>query len=135
MKTSRHQPWFLTALLVGAVYFLIGKLFALPTDHVQAWRLAAWVASAAVFAAHLGYEYFRLGNSPRSTALHAAIAVSVGAFGLAVAATVHSWLVPSTTPPVRFLLALIVWPAVTALPAFLVAYVAIAVLARLRPRV
>ena len=135
MKTSRHQHWFLTALLVGVVYFLIGRLFALPTDHLRAWRLAAWVASAAVYAAQLVYEYFRLGNSPRSTALHAATAVAVGGFGLALAATVHSWLVPSTTPPAQFLLALIVWPAATEIPAFLVAYVAVAVLARLWPRV
>jgi hypothetical protein len=134
MNALRRQPWFLTALLVGVVYFLVGELFALPTNDVRAWRLAAWLVSAVVYTAHLGYEYFGLGNSPRSTAVHAATAVAVGAFALAVAATVHSWLVPSTTPSVQFLLALVVWPAVTALPAFLVAYVAVAVLARLRPR-
>jgi len=134
MSASHRQSWFLTALLVGVVYFLIGKLFALPTDHVRAWRLAAWIASGAVYTAHMGYEYFRLGNSPRSTALHAAAAVAIGAFGLALAATVHSWFVPSSSQPWQFLLALVVWPAVSALPAFLVAYVAVAVLARLRPR-
>ena len=134
MKGSRRQLWFLTALVVGVVYFLIGKLFALPASHVQAWRLAAWLASAAVYAVHLGYEHFRLSNSPRSAAFHVATAVAIGAFGLALAATVHSWVVPSTTPFARFLLALVLWPAITALPAFLATWVALAVLRRLWPR-
>ena len=59
MNASRRQLWFLTALLVGVVYFLIGELFALPTIYVRAWRLAAWLASAAVYVAHIGYEHFR----------------------------------------------------------------------------
>jgi hypothetical protein len=134
MNTSRRQHWFLMALVVGVGYFLIGELFALPTNHVRAWRLAAWLASAALYAAHIGYEYFRVKISPRSTAFHVATAVALGAFGLALAATLHAVLVPSATPFGRFLLALVVWPAITALPAFLVAYLALAVLARLWPR-
>jgi hypothetical protein len=135
MKASRHPNWFLTALVVGVVYVLIGRLFALPANHVQAWRLAAWLASAAVYAAHVGYEHFRLNNSPRSSAFHVATGVAIGAFGLALAATVHSWMVASNTPFARFLVALVVWPAITALPAFLVTWVALAVLRRLWPRV
>jgi hypothetical protein len=135
MNGSRPQLWFLTALLVGVVYVLIGRLFALPTNHVRAWRLAAWLVSAAVYAAHVGYEHFRLGNPPRSTALHSAIGVAIGAFGLALAATVNSWVAPSTTPFARFLIALVVWPAITALPAFLVTWVGLAVLRRIWPRV
>lgn len=131
MNGSRGRRWFLTVLLGGMVYFLIGELFALPTSHVRAWRLAAWLASAAVYVAHMGYEHLRLRNLPRSTAFHAAAAVALGAFGLALAATVHSWLVPSSTPFARFLLALVVWPVITGLPAFLVAYGVLAVLVRL----
>ncbi len=74
-----------TAILIGVLYSVIGIVFALPTNHVRMWRLAAWVVSAIVFAAHIAYEHFRLGNSPRATALHTALAVAVGAFGLAVA--------------------------------------------------
>lgn len=132
MNTSRRQPWLRQALLIGVAYLLIGRLFALPADNVRAWRLAAWVISAAVYAAHIGYEYWRLGNPPRSTAFHVATAVAVGAFGLAVAATVNSWLTPSTNQPWQFLLALVVWPTLTALPAFLGAFFASAVLARYR---
>ena len=131
MDASRRQAWVRAALLVGVVYFLIGRVFALPADHVQAWRLAAWVVSGGVYAAHIGYERFRLRNSPRLAAAHVALAVAIGAVGLAVAGMIHSL---STTSAIRpaWLLALVIWPAVTAVPAFLVALVAGAVLARLR---
>jgi hypothetical protein len=126
-------------IVVGTAYFVVGFVFAAlanpsVSDQVRAWRLAAWAVSAAVFAAHIGYGHFRLGNPPRAMALHAAVAVAVGAFLLAVAATVHASLVASHAPYWRFLLALLVWPLVTALPAFLVALVAGALLARLPRR-
>src|SRR2546427_1655187 len=97
--------------LVAVAYVVIGIVFgALATsadpNHVRLWRLAAWVASAAVAAAQIGYEHYRLGSSPRPTALHAAGAVALGAFGLAVAANVH-WLFSPTRgqnspPPAPF---------------------------------
>ena len=86
---SGRKSWIRAALLIGVVYFLIGRGFALPADQLGVWRLAAWVASAAFAAAHIGYEYFRLNNSPRATALHAATAVAFGAFALALAANIH----------------------------------------------
>jgi len=136
MYASGRKSWVRAVILVGVVYFVVGFVFAAlanpsVSDQVRVWRLAAWVTSAAVFAVHIGYEHFRLGNSPRATALHAAMAVAVGAFLLAIAATVHKSMVVSHAPYSRFLLALVVWPIVTALPAFLVAFVAGAVLARL----
>ncbi|MCA1603205.1 MAG: hypothetical protein LC776_16735 [Acidobacteria bacterium] len=94
------------------------------------WRLAAWVASAVVAAAHLGYEHFLLNNSPRATALHAAIAVAFGAFTLALAANIHDLGSASGYRP-RMLIALVAWPLLTAVPAFIVALAAAAVLARL----
>jgi len=126
----RRQPWIRAALLVGIVYFLIGRVFTLPVNHVHVWRLAAWVISGGAYAAHIWYEHFRLRNSPRLTALHTALAVAIGAIALAVAGMIHSL---STTSAIRpaWLLALVIWPAVTAVPAFLGALVAGAVLARL----
>ena len=119
------------ALLVGVVYFLIGRLFSLPADHVHLWRLAAWMVSGVAYLAHIGYEHFRLRNPPRLAALHVALAVAIGAFALALGGMIHSL---STAPGFRpaWLLAMVVWPAVTALPAFLGALVAGAVLPRLR---
>jgi hypothetical protein len=128
MDTSGFKPWIRQAILAGVVYFVVGVVFALPSSHVRAWRLAAWVVSGAVYAAHIGYEHFRLNNSLRATALHASLAAAVGAFLLAVAATIHAVMVPSHAPYWRFLLALVVWPIITAVPAFLVALIATAVL-------
>ena len=105
-------------------------VFALPADHVHAWRLAAWMVSGVAYVAHIGYEHFKLRSSPRSTAVHVAVAVAIGAFALAVAGMIHSLSTSSTIRP-GWLLALLIWPAVTAVPAFLGALVAGAVLQRL----
>ena len=131
MNTRSRQPWFATAILIGTLYCVIGVVLAAPANHVCLWRLAAWVISAAVYAAHIGYEHFRLRNSPRSAALHVAVAVGIGGFALAVAATVHSLFVTPNYERSRFILALVVWPIITGVPAFLVALAATAVLARL----
>ena len=124
---------------MGAVYGVAGIGFGAlagwaPSPQMrEAWRLAAWLTSAAAFAAHIGYEHFRLRSSPRTTAWHAAAAVAVGAFALAVAANVHALRV---APSYNRLLAvaLVVWPAMTAAPAFVVALAAAAGLARALPR-
>lgn len=133
MDASRRQPWLRAALLVGVAYFLIGRGFTLPADHVQVWRLAAWIVSGVAYAMHIGYEHFRLRNSPRLAALHVAVAVAIGALALAVAGMIHSLSTTSAIRPV-WLLALVIWPAVTAIPAFLVAFAAGAVLRRLPQR-
>jgi purine-cytosine permease-like protein len=76
-------------LLVGAVYLAAGIGFgALAAGSASqqirvTWRLAAWLASAAAFAAHIGYEHFRRRNPPRATAWHTPLAFALGAFALA----------------------------------------------------
>jgi len=132
------RRWLLGMILVAASYVVIGVVFAAlakPADanHVRMWRLAAWLASAALAAAHIGYEHYRLGASPRTTALHAAGAVALGAFGLALAANVH-WLAAGSPGQRAPLLALPIWPVVTAPPAFLGALAAAALLARVSRR-
>jgi hypothetical protein len=133
MDASRRQPWIRAALLVGVTYFVIGRVFAVPSGYPRLWRLAAWLLSGVVYATHIWYEYFRLRNSTRSTALHVALAVAIGAIALALAAMTRSLSTTSVIRPV-WLLALVLWPAVTAIPAFLVALVAAAVLSRLQQR-
>ena len=126
------RSWVRALMLVAVAYAAIGIVFArlaVDANHVGVWRLAAWLASAVVAAAHIWYEQYRLGSSPRPTALHAAGAVALGAFGLALAANVH-WLVAGTHGQRPPLLALPVWPVVTAVPAFLAALAVAAVLAR-----
>jgi hypothetical protein len=127
---NRRLEWVPASLIVGVVYFLIGKGFTLLSSHVAAWRLAAWVVSGGAYAAHIAYEHVRLRNPPGSAALHVALAVAIGAFALAVAGMIHSLSTASAIRP-AWSLALVIWPAVTAVPAFLGALVAGALLARL----
>ena len=132
MDDARQPPYARAVVLVGLLYALVGVAFAWPTHHVRAWRLAAWAVSAAAYAGHMCYERFGLGNAPRRAALHVALSAALGAFGLAVAATIHSLLSVSTSQHRRLLLiALVVWPVMTGLPACLVGLVASEVLARL----
>ena len=136
MDISGRRLWVRAMILVAVAYVAIGIVFAaLAADasHGRLWRLAAWLASAAVAAAHIAYEHYRLRGSPRPTALHAAGAVALGAFGLALAANVH-WLFAGTHGQRPPLLALPVWPVITALPAFLAALAVAAVLARVSRR-
>ena len=131
MSESIRQLWARAVVILGIVYAFVGIVFAVPTDHVKVWRMAAWVVSAIAYAAHVCYERFRLRNSPRSAALHVASAVAFGAFGLAVGANIHSLSLGSTNEHRRLLLlALGLWPVITAMPAFLVALGASWILAR-----
>jgi hypothetical protein len=127
------QSW-LRAVIFGLAYFVVGIVTSsLPaSDQGRVIRLAAWAASSVLYAAHIGYEHFGLRNSPRSVALHAAIAVASGALGLAVAATLHALLTAHFRP--AYLVAMVAWPAITAFPALLVALAVSALLARLRRR-
>ena len=122
---------------VALAYMTIGIVFAAlaksaDADHVGPWRLAAWVASAVVYAAHIWNEH-RVASPPRPAALHVAAAVTLGAFGLALAANIHSLSI-ATHSQHSLLLALVAWPAITALPAFLAALVVAGVLARFARR-
>src|SRR5438552_17427388 len=125
MNVPGRCSWVRAMMLAAVAYAVIGSAFAAldksaDADHVHPWRLAAWAASAAVAAAHIGYEHYRLGSSPRPTALHAAGAVALGAFGLALAANLR-WLFAETQGQRSPLLALPTWPVITAIPAFFVA--------------
>jgi hypothetical protein len=127
-----HRPgWIAPAILAGAAYFVVGRVFAWPTTHAQGWRLAAWIVSAAIFAAHIAYESFTLRQRPGATASHAAAGVALGAFALAVAGAVHS-IGAGGSPLSSWLLAFVLWPLFTAVPAFLAALAAALILARVR---
>ncbi len=128
MDASGRLRWLRAALFLGLVYLVVGITFAALANRAASnqmrviWRLVAWVISAAAFAAHIVYEHGRLRSSPGTTALHASLAVALGAFALAVAADVHAQAASSHQP--THALALFVWPVVTALPAFAVALAA-----------
>jgi len=129
MQTSRR--WFACALLAGLLYLIISVGFAsLVTPSIVFWRRAAWVVSALVYSAHIAYEHFRLRNSARLVALHVALGAAVGGLGLAAAANVRSFL--TETGNARLLrIALLVWPALTGIPAFVFGLIVSSALARL----
>src|SRR5229473_3255273 len=115
MDASGRQRWLRTVILLGVVYLVIGIAFgafagwSASNQMRVTWRLLAFLTSGVVFAVHIGYEHFRLGNSPFITASHASMAVAVGAFALAVAANVHGqWVASSHQRALAF--ALVAWP-------------------------
>ena len=133
MTDAQSKPsWISRAILIGIVYALIGVFFAVPNAHVQAWRYAAWITSAIVYATHIWYEYFRQRNSAKSTALHVATAVAIGGLGLAIGAFFHSLFDQPNYSRWRFGLALLLWPILTGLPAFVVALLITFLLSRFR---
>jgi hypothetical protein len=121
-------------MLFGVVYLAVGVAFPNPSaaDKNQfLWRLAAWVICAVAFAIHIGLEHFRFQNPARRTAFHVSVAVALGGFGLAAAANIHA-LAAGTGNRVLLALALVLWPLITGVPAFLVAFAIAAVLGWLK---
>ena len=133
MDDPGHHRWFRTAILAGVLYCAVGIASAAlagaaaSTQMRSFWRLSAFGVSAVVFAAHIGYEHFRLRHTARPTAWHASVAVAFGAFGLALAANIHDLGTAAGYRP-RMLIALVAWPLLTAVPAFIVARVVAAAL-------
>ena len=117
------MTWLRRAVLFGLGYFLIGRLFAVPGEHARAWRLAAWAVSLLIYTTHFRLERARPSTPPRAVALHVATAVAIGAFALAVALTIRS-IAAQGALKATWVLALVLVPLVTAVPAFLVALVA-----------
>ena len=121
-------------LLFGALYFVFGFAFAkfaswAPSNSMrETWNRFGFMASAIAFAVHIGLEHFRLRHSPLITATHVAMAVALGALALAVNANVHGYRVGSSNKGL-LVFALVAWPAITAVPAFVVALAAAAGLA------
>ena len=130
----------LNVILFGGVYFIVGVGFGELAKWAGSeqgqfrWRLTAWVVSAVVFAAHIAHEHFRLQSRATLLALHVALAAALGAFLLAAAATLHAIRLTTTAPFWFYLLALVLWPLMTGVPAFVSAFVGAKVLALISPR-
>ena len=121
-----RQRWLSTAIIAGILYLAVGVAFAALAGAAASqqmrsfWRASAFIISGVVFAAHIAYEHFRLRNTVRPTAGHASVAVALGSFGLALVANIHDLGSVSGYRP-RMLIALVAWPLLTAVPAFIVA--------------
>lgn len=135
MDPSGRKRWITVALLAGISYFVVGFGFGTLAGWASSdpsgfgWRLAAWIVSAGIYGGHIWYEYFKLRNTPLFSSLHVASAVALGGFLLAIAAIVNSFATGSGNLRL-LLLALLAFPLVTALPAFVVAFVGTILLRR-----
>lgn len=128
MDASDRKRWLRAVVLLGVVYFVVAIAFgafasrAASSSMRETWNRLAFLASGIAFAVHIAYEHFRLRNTPRITAWHTALAVALGAFALALKANLHDLGSASGYRP-RMLIALVAWPLLTGLPAFIVALV------------
>ena len=135
---DQKRQWLRTVALTGAIYCAIGiglSAFAAwsSSQHV-AWNVASFVVSLVVFAVHIGYEHFGIGNRPLIVAWHASLAVALGSFLLAVSANINSLRV-ANAPHGLLAMALVIWPLMVGIPAFVVALIAAVALKFIRPGV
>ena len=127
------------AVIVGVLYLVIGLVTAELANHAgsiplrTAWRASAFVLSAIVFAWHVRYEHVRRGAMALKSAQRAALAVAIGGFLLAASANVHS-MMTHTGNRGLLSLALVVWPLMLGLPAFVAAWVAAIALDRMNAK-
>jgi hypothetical protein len=130
MNVPRRRAWLGAVLVCGFLYLVIGRV---PVPAVLEWRLAAWIVSGLVYATHIWYEHSRMRNRPVIAASHVALAVAIGGFTLAIAAMIHALRTRGTIAPF-WLVALVAWPAITAIPGFAGALIAATILSRFAPR-
>ena len=133
---TRRAMWVI--VFAGVVYLSTGLIFGAFAGQAAshqwrvAWRGAAWLISSIVFGGHILYERIALRSASRIAALHVSSAAGLGAFGLAAAANLYALNSPMHRPPHLLVLSLAIWPIITMIPAFVVAWAAAALLARMR---
>jgi len=128
-RASIGRPVRVLVLLVALAYPIVGVLTGAAAQSAPslsartAWRLAGWVLSFIVFASHVVYEHRRSSSGTTAAALRVAGAVAIGAFVLAAVGPVRSHWATDRFWRVS-VLSLALWPAITGMPAFLVALLA-----------
>jgi hypothetical protein len=120
-KKSRHIKLIIS---FGLIYLAIGILSALITNPIESTgiqailRLFALALAIVAFAYHIRLELFQNKNSVLKAALYAAIATALSTFLLAVLANIYIVFTAAENKG-QLPLALIVWPTVTCMLAFL----------------
>lgn len=135
-ETTARAGWLGRALIYALIYVVFGIVFGALAGRAgglagaRVWRFAAWLCSAIAFGTHIQFERLTIGRPPVTAAWHAAFAAALGAFGLAVSAVIHRHL--AGMPRSGLLgFALLLWPAITFVPAFVVGFAAATLM---RPR-
>jgi hypothetical protein len=133
-----ERPW-KRVILVGLIYLALGVISAVVSNPLQsgfiqgAIRVGIFLFGLSVYYYSLQLEINRSDGSVKQSALLTSGAVAVGTFLLAVYAIGMEWW---ETSGVRasLLTALLVWPAATSIPAFLMALLLGYVTVRIRKR-
>lgn len=121
----------LAYLVIGVVTaYLAGVATSIPVR--TAWRLIAWGLSLVVFVVHLLRERRRAPGTAFTAALRSAAGVALGAFAVAAAGPMRAhW---GQADQWRAALALVLWPLLTGVPAFLAALAGGALILRREPQ-
>jgi len=119
MQTSSRISTLAAVIAVGVFYAAVGVLFA-QFEPVILWRRLAWAVSAVAFAAHIAFEHFVRGSTTGRLAGCVSGAAAIGPVGLAAAANLRGWSI-ATANHRALAVALIAWPLLVAIPAFLLA--------------
>jgi uncharacterized membrane protein len=139
MNSSSQSVWARMVILIGAIYFVVGYVFAKFAGMVAfnqsrlTWNRLAFIVCAVAFAFHIAYEHYRVRSTAKITAWHTGLAAALGGLMLAVAANIHD-LGSASGYRSRLLIALVVWPLLTGVPAFILALLTAAGLTVIRRR-
>lgn len=127
-STSRTPIRWQAVLVAGVAYGVVGMVTAALAGSagsragVTGWRLAAWALSLAIFVGQLRASRAIAERSPASAALEVALGVALGALLLAAVGPVRGhWHDPNLARVA--VLSVVVWPVMTGVPAYVVAYV------------
>lgn len=133
--SSRSTPLLIAVgIAYAAVGFVTGELAhsAESPQWRNLWRLSAWPLSLVVFAVHFLYERARAADPVVHRAVRVGVAAGLGGLFLALVGPVRShWGAPDFGRAA--VLSLVLWPLLTGIPAFLLAWFAGNLLAKLRP--
>lgn len=132
MSDIGRWRWLVPAAIAGVLYLAAGTISAALAAEAQPWpmqflaRVSAFGVSAVILALHVAYERLRMHSSTMTAAWHGAVGAALGGLALALMANIHDLGSAAGYRP-RMLVALVAWPFLTAVPAFVVALVVAAV--------
>ncbi|HEV8367551.1 MAG TPA: hypothetical protein VGQ39_06320 [Pyrinomonadaceae bacterium] len=139
MDAPDRKRWVRAVILLGSLYFVVNFICAALAGRAASnsmrftWNRLGFIVSAIAFGTHISYEHFRLRNSPRVTACTRP-SCCPGCFRSGSLGK-HSWSLGGFKQPAITRFALVAWPALTGIPAFVVAFAAAAGLSLKRPRI
>jgi hypothetical protein len=136
---SKAQPanasardWMTGVFVTGILYVVISRVFSWPRENAIAWRWATWIVAGIIFIVHILAEHFGSRSAPKLVATRAALGVGIGAVLVALAGLTTTLMGGNAVEWGKWALAFVGFPAITAIPAFVVAFLLAKLLSRRR---